>query len=63
MHDLAQALETCDRILLLDHGEAIAYGPAGEVADSRAIDRVFGVVSQRVEDLKGRGHYLFSEQA
>lgn len=60
MHDLAQALEHCDRILLLEKGEAAAYGPAEQVVE--AIDRVFGVASQRITDGEGRPHVLFAER-
>lgn len=60
MHDLAQALEHCDRILLLEKGEAAAYGTAEQVVE--AIDRVFGVVSQRITDGEGRPHVLFAER-
>lgn len=42
MHDLGMAARYADRLLLLEHGCAVALGPPGEVLDPALLSRVYG---------------------
>jgi ABC-type cobalamin/Fe3+-siderophores transport system ATPase subunit len=48
MHDLDLAFHLFDRVILMGAGRVVADGPAAEVAQSDALDRVFGVTFERV---------------
>ena len=43
LHDLAQAMNHADRVMVLDGGKLIADGPPGEALSEAAIARVWGV--------------------
>lgn len=47
LHDLALAARFCDRLLLLDHGRAVADGPPAEVLDDGRLAQVFGIRALR----------------
>jgi iron complex transport system ATP-binding protein len=53
LHDLGMALRTCDRVLLMDRGRAVACGPAADVLDEEAIARVYDVGAE-IGALSGR---------
>ena len=36
-HDLDMILDTCDRVILLSHGQVAADGPAGEILRDKAL--------------------------
>lgn len=51
-HDLSLAFSFADSVLLLDKGEAVAYGTAREVLKGDAINRVYGMdVAGAMRDL------------
>lgn len=58
LHDLPLAFAYSDRVALLESGNLLTFGPAGEVFDSGLPAKVFGVSSRRVE-LEGKTEYLF----
>ncbi len=53
LHDLPLALETSDRIAVLDNGRLEALGPPEEVFRGGVLPRVFGVTMERVETASG----------
>lgn len=59
LHDIPQAFEYADRILLLRDGRLFASGTPEEVYASHAADRVFGVSFRRTPD----GHYYTARDA
>lgn len=58
VHDLASAFKYCDKVAVMDGGRISAYGEAGKVAESEAIEKTFGVVCDRVE-INGNAEYVF----
>lgn len=64
LHDLADALTISHRVCLLDRaGEVAAIGTPDEVFQSRAIDQVFSVHSEKVWLHSGAPAYVFTEAA
>lgn len=57
LHDLNQALQNADRILLLDQGRLMAQGTPEEVFASGMLDPVFGVSVCRVSFESGWQYY------
>ncbi len=49
MHDLALALASFERILVLSGGRLISDGTPEEAIGSRAIERAFGVICEKTE--------------
>jgi iron complex transport system ATP-binding protein len=43
IHDLTQAAQLCDRIVVIDHGRVLAAGPPRDVLTEALIKEVFGV--------------------
>jgi len=43
LHDINLAARFCDDIILLDHGELVAFGPTSEVLNCADLSRVFDV--------------------
>ena len=56
LHDLNQALQYSDEILLMNEGEIVRKGPAQQVLDSSTISNVFNVTAIYPE---GQNHLLF----
>ncbi|MBQ1784520.1 MAG: ABC transporter ATP-binding protein [Gammaproteobacteria bacterium] len=55
LHDLNQASHYADRLLALRDGQIIADGPPRDVVDSHLSERLFGLVTQRIDrTLSGR---------
>ena len=52
MHDLTLAGQFADRLVLLDRGEVVLDGPAGEVVRSRELSQCYGM-KLRVVDVDG----------
>lgn len=50
LHDLPQALEYADKILVLQEGRSVLFGTPAEVVDSGCIESVFGIQLHRYED-------------
>jgi iron complex transport system ATP-binding protein len=52
LHDLDLAARSCDRLVVLDHGEVVAAGPVLEALTPGVLSEVFGVsaVTERHED-------------
>lgn len=59
VHDLPLALSSADRLLVLDGGKIAADGSPKDVAASGAIDRVFGVRTEKAYT-RGGERYFFS---
>ena len=54
MHDLDQAARTCDQVLVLDRGRAVAAGGPGRVLTAELIAAVWGVDAEWVSSSRGR---------
>ena len=52
-HNMNQVEEMCDRILLIDHGQAVLYGPLDEIKDRYAEHAVLLECDALPEDLAG----------
>ena len=57
LHDLCLAMETADRIAVLQDGMLCACGTPEEIWNSRVLERVMGVALCRAE-AEGRHHYF-----
>lgn len=53
LHDLAQALENSDKIVVLDKGRVVLEGCSEEIYQSKVIESIFGVRISKAE-----GHYF-----
>jgi iron complex transport system ATP-binding protein len=60
LHDLSDALRHADRVLLLEAGRSVGFGPAAEVLSADNIARVYGV---RVHEHAALGFSLDRESA
>ena len=58
LHDLSLAMETADRLAVLEDGRLTAAGPPDAVYESGVLPRVFGVPLERLETVSGR-RYVF----
>ena len=61
IHDLSHGLESADRVVLMDGGNAVIEGTPEEVYQSGTLERVFGVKVSRVR-LDDEWHYLCTEK-
>jgi iron complex transport system ATP-binding protein len=43
LHQIEDALRSADRVLLMDHGQGVAYGPAAHVLTPDLIRKIYGV--------------------
>ena len=59
LHDLPQAMEWADRLVVLEEGRLAGEGPPGEVFRQGILDRVFGLTGQQVA-VGGVERYFFS---
>ncbi len=60
LHDLPQALEWADHLVVLEGGRLADQGLPGEVFDRGSLDRVFGVRGHRAS-LEGKERYFFTK--
>lgn len=49
IHDLNQAIQVADRVIILEKGRVALEGPPAEIAGSTECDRIFGVALNRIE--------------
>ena len=61
IHDLSHGLESADRVVLMDGGNAVIEGTPEEVYQSGTLERVLGVKVSRVR-LDDEWHYLCTEK-
>lgn len=59
LHDLTQALQIADQVVVLKEGKIIAQGTSDEIYESGSLQRAFGVEVERVHTKRG-WHYLCS---
>lgn len=59
LHDLTQALQIADQVVVLKEGKIIAQGTSDEIYESGSLQRAFGVEVERVHTKSG-WHYLCS---
>lgn len=57
MHDLAMALQTAEKIAVLEKGNLVQYGNSEEVFESGILDRVFEIKLRRVQTESGWQYY------
>lgn len=58
LHDLPMALETADRLVLMQDGQIVLTGDAQTLFDSGMLNQVFGVTVQRTETPHGWKYYF-----
>lgn len=61
IHDLPHALETADRVVLMQDGHVVMEGTPEEVYESGALDDAFGVRVARVQ-IDAKWHYVCMEK-
>lgn len=59
LHDLTQALQIAEQVVVLKEGKIIAQGTSDEIYESGSLQRAFGVEVERVHTKSG-WHYLCS---
>lgn len=57
LHDLPQAFQTADKLVVMKDGRIVACGEPEVVYQSGAVEEVFGVKFQRVETARGWQYY------
>ncbi len=62
MHDLPQAMELADSLLLLQQGRAVAQGEPGALAERGIFEQVFGLSPHAYGDHLGRQRYYFARK-
>ena len=58
VHDLCMALQTADRLLVMNEGKKVLEGTTDEVFQSGVLKEVFGVVIDRLSTQNGWRYYL-----
>lgn len=58
IHDLCMALQTADRLLVMNEGKKVLEGTTDEVFQSGVLKEVFGVVIDRLSTQNGWRYYL-----
>lgn len=53
LHDLTQALEIADKVVVLKEGEIISQGSADEVYESRNLEKAFGIKIEKIRTERG----------
>ena len=61
LHDLNQALQVADEVLLMKQGECMIQGTPEAVFNSKKMDRVFGVNIRRIPTERGWQYYWEGE--
>ena len=61
LHDVNQALNFCDEIILMKQGRLLAQGSAGQVVTEAAISSAFDV-NVRIITIDGRKHCVFHKE-
>ena len=60
LHDLAQALEIADQVIVMKKGEIIARGSAEEVYECGSLEKAFGVKIEKIKTEKGESIWHYS---
>ena len=53
LHDLTQALEIADKVVVLKEGEIISQGSADEVYESGNLEKAFGIKIEKIRTERG----------
>ena len=62
LHDLPQALEWADYLVVMEEGRLAGAGTPEEIFRQGVLEKVFGLACRRIE-LDGRQRYFFTQQA
>ena len=60
LHDLNQALQCADEIVLMEDGKLLQYGKPKEILEADVLEKVFHVRVHVLQDQYGKEHYCFS---
>jgi iron complex transport system ATP-binding protein len=60
LHDLTQALEIADKVIVLKDGEIISQGTADEVYESGSLKKAFGIEIEKVKTERGDAIWHYS---
>ena len=60
LHDLTQALEVADKVVILKAGEIIAQGTADEVYECGSIEEAFGIKIEKIKTERGESIWHYS---
>lgn len=60
LHDLTQALEVADKVVVLKAGEIIAQGTADEVYECGSIEEAFGIKIEKIKTERGENIWHYS---
>lgn len=60
LHDLTQALEVADKVVVLKAGEIIAQGTADEVYECGSIEEAFGIKIEKIKTERGESIWHYS---
>lgn len=60
LHDLTQALEIADKVVVLNEGEIISQGTAEQVYESGSLKKAFGIEIEKIKTEKGESIWHYS---
>ena len=60
LHDLTQALQIADKVVVLKAGELIAQGTADEVYETGSLQKAFGIEIEKIETKRGEVIWHYS---
>lgn len=60
LHDLNQALQFADEIVLMEDGKLLQCGKPKEILETDVLEKVFHVRVHILQDKYGKEHYCFS---
>ena len=60
LHDLAQALQVADQVLVMEKGQMVQMGTPEEIVESKILSKVFGIEPAKVL-IRGKQYYVMTD--